>query len=145
MTTIQVRPARAADVPDVERVVRRAFAPFTARTGIVPAPRSTDWPTVVSALGAVVALAGDRLVGVLVLWPHPDHLRIDTLAVDPEAQGTGVGTALLGDADRVADGRPLRLSTNAGMAEARAWYLRHGFVEVGRWTEDGYDRVHLER
>jgi ribosomal protein S18 acetylase RimI-like enzyme len=145
MSQTVVRLAREADIDDVEQVVAAAFAAFTARTGIVPAPRSLDWPTVVSALAASVAVQEDRVVGVLVVWPHPDHLLIDTLAVDPAAQGRGIGSALLAHADRLADGRPLRLYTNAQMDDALTFYRRRGFAETDRRTEDGYDRVWFER
>ncbi|MGT2424712.1 GNAT family N-acetyltransferase [Amnibacterium kyonggiense] len=148
MAEVRVRAARIADVAAVERLVEDAFAPFTARTRIVPAPRSIDWATTVSALGAEVAVRDDRVVGVLVVWPHPDHLLVDVLAVAPSAQGSGVGATLLAHARATAarTGRDrLRLHTNAGMTESLAWYARQGFVETGRGREDGFDRVFLEQ
>jgi N-acetylglutamate synthase-like GNAT family acetyltransferase len=144
---IGVRIARNVDIPAIEALVAAAFDPFVARTGIVPAPLSTDWETVISALGASAAVRDDRLVGVLVLWPHPDHVLIDTLAVAPDAQASGVGGLLLEHAGRIAlsrDVHVVRLYSNAGMTESLAWYARRGFVETGRGVEDGFDRVHLE-
>lgn len=140
-----MRAARVADVPEIEVVVTAAFAPFLARTGIRPAPLSIDWPTTLSAAAASVAVMHEHVVGVLVVWPHPDHLLVDTLAVAPEQQGTGVGGALLARAEALADSRPVRLSTNAAMTEALAYYPRRGFTEIGRGREDGYDRVHFEK
>lgn len=148
MSGIRVRAARTAEIPVVERLVADAFAPFTARTGIVPAPLSIDWDTTISAAGAAVAVRDERPVGVLVLWPHPRHVLVDLLAVDPAAQGSGVGGALLEHAAAVAaerDVHVLRLWADVAMTESLAWYLRHGFVETGRGAVDGFDRVHLER
>jgi GNAT superfamily N-acetyltransferase len=148
MTGIRLRGAREADVPLIRKVVADAFAPFVARTGVRPAPLGTDWATVVSALGAVVALRDDHVVGVLVLWPHPDHVLVETLAVAPTEQGSGVGSALLDRAELLAietGANAVRLATNAAMAEALDWYPRRGFVVLGRWDEQGYDRVHLEK
>lgn len=143
-----VRAARNAEVPAIEALVAAAFAPFTRRTGVVPAPVSVDWSTTISAAGAAVAVRDDRVVGVVVLWPHPDHVLVDVLAVDPAAQGSGVGGALLDHAAAVAVSRGvhvLRLSTNVAMTDPLAWYLRRGFIETGRGVERGFDRVHLER
>ena len=148
MTGIRLRSAREADVPAVERLVASAFAAFVERTGIRPVPLGTDWRTVVSALGAVVALRDDHVVGVLVLWPHPDHVLIETLAVAPAEQGTGVGTALLDRAELLSietGSNTVRLYTNAAMTDALDWYPRRGFVTTARRTEHGFDRVHLEK
>ena len=148
MSGIRVRAAREADVPAVVRLVADAFAPFVARTGVVPAPLATDWPTVVSALGALVALRDDRVVGVLVRWPHPDHVLVETLAVAPAEQGAGVGTVLLDTAERLAielGVNAVRLCTNAAMTENLVYYPRRGFVETGRRVEHGFDRVWFEK
>lgn len=148
MSGTRVRGARNADLPALQAVVAAAFAPFVDRTGIRPAPLDTDWPTVISALGASVATRDDRIVGVLVLWPHPDHVLVETLAVAPEEQGGGVGSALLDRAELAAiesGSNTVRLYTNAAMAEALAYYPRRGFRETVRYTEHGFSRVLFEK
>jgi ribosomal protein S18 acetylase RimI-like enzyme len=148
MTGTRVRTARNADITAIERVVGDAFASFVRRTGIHPAPLALDWPTVISALGASVATREDRVVGVLVLWPHPDHVLVDTLAIAPEEQGGGIGSALLDRAELTAietGANVVRLYTNAAMTEALAFYPRRGFVELDRRTEQGFDRVWFEK
>lgn len=145
---MRVRGARNADIPAIEAVVADAFAAFLAATGIVPAPMSTDWETVISALGAFVAIREDRVVGVLVMWPHPDHVLVETLAVAAEDQGGGVGTALLDRSEVLAvEGGTdvVRMHADAATTQALAWCQRHGFVDAGRRTEHGYERVHLEK
>jgi GNAT superfamily N-acetyltransferase len=147
MSGTRVRAARGADVPALRTLVADAFAPFTARTGARSAP-PVDWETVVWALAAVVATRDDRVVGVLVLWPHPDHVLVEILAVAPEEQGRGVGAALLDRAELTAiesGTNIVRLQTDARMTEALAHWVRRGYAEVGRRPLDGVDRVLLEK
>lgn len=148
MSEVRVRRARDADVAAVATVVSDAFAPFVARTGIVPEPVRTDWPTVVSAAGARVAVSGERVVGVLVVWPHPDHLLLELVAVAPDVRGSGVGRILMDHAEREARDLELpaiRLYTNAAMTDAVAYHGRRGYAETGRRTEHGYSRVFFEK
>jgi len=148
MSGTRVRAARNADIPAIERLVADAFAAFVTRTGIRPAPLGHDWTTVISAVGASVATRDERIVGVLVLWPHPDHVLVDTLVIAPEEQGGGIGSALLDRAELTAietGANAVRLSTIAAMTEALAFTSRRGFTEVGRDVQDGFDRVRLEK
>jgi GNAT superfamily N-acetyltransferase len=76
-----------------------------------------------------VARLDGRLVAFAAVLPADG--RLDQLFVVPEAQGHGVGTALLGGAmERHPQG--LWLRTQAGNANALRLYARHGFVEFAR-------------
>ena len=80
----------------------------------------------------------------VVLEPHPDHLLLDNVAVDPDRHGTGVGGQLLAFAERRA--RLLRLAevrlfTNAAMTENLEYYPRRGYRQTHRAEQDGYQRV----
>lgn len=146
MSGTRVRTARNADVPALEALVAGAFAPFAARTGARPA--AVAWETVVWALGASVATRDDRVVGVLVLWPHPDHVLVETLAVAPEEQGRGVGSALLDRAELTAieaGSGTVRLAADAGMTEALDFFPRRGYREVGRSVDAGAERIRFEK
>jgi putative acetyltransferase len=69
-----------------------------------------------------------------------DGGRVEMLFVDPDAHGTGVGSALLA---RVTQGWPVvDLDVNEGNPGARAFYARRGFVVVGRSPVDGQGRPH---
>ena len=73
--------------------------------------------------------------GVAVLEERADHLLIYSIAVKPDAQGKGYGTALLDLADRraiVLGLHQVRLYTNQRMGRNLRLYRRHGFVEVGK-------------
>lgn len=71
-----------------------------------------------------VAVSDERIVGVLALEGSSE---VDRLYVAPEAQGRGVGTALLEHAKSLhPDG--LTLVTHQRNTGARRFYERHGFV-----------------
>ena len=141
-----MRTARNADVPALQVLVADAFAPFATRSGVRPA--SVVWESVVWALGASVATRDDRIVGVLVLWPHPDHVLVESLAVAPDEQRRGVGSALLDRAELTAieaGSNTVRLAADAGMTEALGFFPRRGYREVGRSVAPGPDRIRFEK
>ena len=128
--------------------VEAAYGPYVERIGKPPAPMLDDYATLIQSEIVHVATLEGRLVGLIVLWPEDDHLYIDNIAVLPEAQGTGVGSALLGFADQEAQRAALseiRLYTNAKMTENIQYYPRKGFRETHRATDAGYQRVYFSR
>jgi hypothetical protein len=94
-------------------------------------PRSQVW---------VAELRG-RVVGFATLQDH----RLDHLYVAPEAQGAGVGTALLDQAKK-ARPRMLDLHVFQQNAGARRFYERHGFKLIktgdGRGNEENLPDAH---
>ena len=92
---------------------------------------------VAEAAGAVVGYAGLLAVG-----PTAD---VQTVAVAPDAQGRGVGTALLGDLLATAARRgctEVLLEVRAGNDAARRLYERAGFERIAtrrRYYPDGAD------
>jgi ribosomal protein S18 acetylase RimI-like enzyme len=69
---------------------------------------------------------------------------VNNVAVAPAFQGRGHGRALLSFAEAEARRRGLpevRLHTNAAMADNIIMYPRLGYVETGRETQGGFDRV----
>ncbi|WP_053387339.1 GNAT family N-acetyltransferase [Leucobacter japonicus] len=145
---LEIRVASADEADDLTALVRRAYAPYVPRIGREPAPMSSDYAALIGEGRVRVAILRERIVGLLVTVPHPDHLLVENVAVDPEAHGQGIGGALLAAADAEAErlGLPeLRLYTNAAMTENLAYYPKRGFVETGRRTEHGFERVYFTR
>ncbi|TDP93152.1 N-acetylglutamate synthase-like GNAT family acetyltransferase [Leucobacter luti] len=143
-----LRRAAGTDVPAIQALVRAAYAPYVERIGREPAPMHADYPSAVLAGNAIVAQHEARIVGVLVCEPINGSLHIENVAVHPDAQGLGVGSALLAHAETLAVSLRLpeiRLYTNARMTENLAYYPRRGFTEVDRRVEDGFDRVFFVR
>lgn len=59
MTNARIRPAVAADVPEVRAVVDVAFRPYVARIGVVPVPMEADHAANVAAGRVFVAELAD--------------------------------------------------------------------------------------
>ncbi|MGW7197015.1 GNAT family N-acetyltransferase, partial [Streptomyces chryseus] len=80
--------------------------------------------------------------------PPPPHLWVDSVAVHPDAQGTGTGRRLLAFVETHARslGLPeVRLLTNAKMWENQEMYARYGYEQVERRVEGEYDRFHYRK
>ncbi len=141
-----IRPADAADLPAVERIVRAAYAMYIARIGKPPGPMLDDYAALVRA--HCVWVAGTPVAGLVVLLAEPDHLLLDNVAVDPAAQGQGLGRALItfaADEARRRGYREMRLYTHQTMTENIALYARTGWQETGRGEQDGFERVFFRK
>ena len=82
------------------------------------------------------------------LIPETDTLLIENVAVNPDAQGTGLGRQLMEFAEQEAARRRLtrvRLYTHEAMTESQAVYARLGYREDQRTTEDGYRRIFMSK
>ncbi|WP_406009825.1 GNAT family N-acetyltransferase [Streptomyces sp. NBC_00637] len=150
MTSEEIRPATAADVPAVKAVTDAAYAHYIERIGQVPQPMEADHAADVAA--GKVFVTGDPLtggvVGLVVVEAFTDHLFLDSIAVRPDAHGTGVGRRLLRfvDAHARALGLPeVRLYTNAMMWENQEIYPKYGYTVVERRVDGPYDRVHYRK
>lgn len=144
--TDDIRPATAADVPAVKAVTDAAYHPYIERIGIRPVPMEAEHSSNVAA--GRVFVTGDPVVGLVVLVPHDDHLFLDSIAVHPDAHGTGVGRRLLrfADAYALALGLPeIQLYTNALMWENQKIYPRYGYEVVERRVDGPYDRIHYRK
>ncbi|GAA3369496.1 GNAT family N-acetyltransferase [Streptomyces sannanensis] len=144
--TDDVRPAVPTDVPAVKAVTDAAYHHYIERIGVMPAPMEADHSADVSA--GRVFVSGEPVQGVLVMIPESDHLFLESIAVHPDAQGTGLGRGLLAfvDAYALELGLPeVRLYTNAMMWENRKIYPRYGYEAVERRVDGPYDRIHYRK
>jgi ribosomal protein S18 acetylase RimI-like enzyme len=144
----RIREARAADARRIGEIARAAYRKYVPRIGREPAPMSADFAAEIAAGRVVVVEADGVVVGYMVGWPQADGYFIDNIAVDPAAQGRGLGRQLIDQAARAARRHSLaalRLYTNVAMSENLALYRRMGFVETHRAIEDGFSRVFMRR
>jgi N-acetylglutamate synthase-like GNAT family acetyltransferase len=110
-----LRPATAADQPIITAIVREA--------GINP--RDLDWPRF------IVAERDGQVIGVGQVKPHGDGSReLASIAVRPEFQGQGVGSAICRALIERESG-VLHLITITDTAD---YYHRFGFRKIG-WDE----------
>jgi GNAT superfamily N-acetyltransferase len=144
--TGDMRLATAGDVPRVKAVTDAAYHRYIERIGAVPAPMRADHRADVAA--GRVFVTGTPPMAVLVLVPAPDHLLLESLAVHPGAQGTGLGRGLLEFTEHRARELGLseiRLYTHALMWENQELYPRFGYQLVERRMYGPYDRVHYRK
>lgn len=145
---MEIRAAAAADVPAIERLTRDAYGVYVPVIGRAPAPVAADHAALVDAGEVQVAVVDERVAGVLVTRPQGRSLLLESVAVDPAFQGRGIGGALIARAEAQAADLGLdavELYTNAAMTANLELYPHLGYVETGRRTEDGFDRVFFRK
>ncbi|MFF4589357.1 GNAT family N-acetyltransferase [Streptomyces sp. NPDC001388] len=146
MTSEEIRPATAADVPAVKTVTDAAYTHYIERIGLVPLPMRADHAANVAA--GKVFVTGEPVTGLVVVEEFPDHLFLDSIAVHPDAHGRGVGRRLLHFVDAHARARGLpevRLYTNVLMWENQRIYPKYGYELVGRRVDGPYERLHYRK
>lgn len=141
-----LRRAVASDLPAIKALITAAYAKYLTRMDKPPAPLLRDYgPSIDEGTTWVV---GSPIVAVLTLYPRTDHLYVENLAVALDAQGRGLGRALMEFAERQATEHGVHrmaLVTHEVMTENQAIYSRLGYVEVERRAEDGYRRIYMEK
>lgn len=145
---VLIRRATPTDADAIRTCVDEAYTMYIERIGKKPAPMLADYDELIARSVVSVALIDDVLVGMIAMWSKQDHFYIETVAVAPGVQGTGIGAALLAHADLVAEAAghaEIRLYTNVNMAENLDYYPRRGFTETHRATDEGYERVYFCR
>jgi pimeloyl-ACP methyl ester carboxylesterase/ribosomal protein S18 acetylase RimI-like enzyme len=141
---VVLRPASPPDTAAVVRVWRRAVE---ATHHFLAAGDVDRYEAVVrAALPDLPVVVAER-AGVVAGFAAGHEGRVEMLFVDPDAHGTGVGTALLA---RVTATWPVvDLDVNEDNPGARAFYEHRGFVVAGRSAVDGegrpYPLLHLRR
>ncbi|MCF4124298.1 GNAT family N-acetyltransferase [Methylobacterium sp. SyP6R] len=142
---------RRATTPDEAALAglqEAAYAPNRPLLGVEPVPLLTPAAEVLARYEVWLADQDGALAGALVLDPHPDHLMIWSVSVDPAHQGTGLGNALLAAAEaraRDLDLSELRLYTGDKLVRNIDWYARRGYATER--VEDLPDRrlVHMTK
>ena len=94
---------------------------------------------------AFVALDGDEIVGCLFCRPEPlASLYVGKLCVSPKAQGKGIGSMLLEQAEALARELALpalRLETRIELIANHAKFAAWGFVKTAENAHPGYSRT----
>jgi ribosomal protein S18 acetylase RimI-like enzyme len=138
MTTapFKFRRANPVDKEVIQRISADSYIPaYMAVLGTIPKPATEDYGPRIEKGEVWVLEVEDEPTGIAVLEERADHLLVYSVAVKPDAQRKGYGTALLDFADQRAIGlglREVRLYTNERMEGNLRLYRRHGFVEVAK-------------
>lgn len=143
-----IRPALPCDAAPVQALIEAAYARYVPRIGGKPGPMLEDYAALIDQ-GLVEVFEEDATVlGVLVLVAKADGLLLDNIAVNPVAQGRGLGRQLMAHAEARARQLGLavvRLYTNEAMSENLGLYQRLGYRETHRAEQAGFRRVFMEK
>ena len=96
-------------------------------------------PGMLRIFGRTLGRAQRGLVVIDAGHPRKPHYYLDTLGVDPDWQGKGLGSALMRPVLERCDRERMPAYLNAGSPRSRDLYLRHGFMvrEEFHLPEDG--------
>lgn len=146
--SIEIRPAEPEDLSRISEIVDNAYARYAAAMEKPPAPMLDDYSVRIARGQAFVAERQGMVIGVVILVDQDDHLLLDNVAVDPIAQGTGLGRQLVQFAESEAIRRgfnDIRLYTHIVMAENVGYYESLGWRETHRADQDGYARIFMHK
>jgi ribosomal protein S18 acetylase RimI-like enzyme len=142
---MQFRRATLADVPAIVSLVESAYRGDASRVGWTTEADLLDGQrTDADAVADLITSADSRillaegpegLLGSVLLSDEGHGAYVGMFAVRPGGQGRGVGSALLGEAERVTReelGLPwARMTVLAQRPELIAWYERRGYHRTG--------------
>jgi ribosomal-protein-alanine acetyltransferase len=143
-----IRPATTADLDALVRIEERAFAldRFSRRSFRYLLSKANAATLVVDGAGGSVAGYA------MVLFHRGMSLaRLYSIAVDPEAQGQGIGALLLDAVENVArehDAAYMRLEVRADADTTQAFYRQRGYRPFGTQPDyymDGEAAVQMEK
>lgn len=133
-----------------EELLTLIMGSFAYMDGVIDPPSSAHRLTVSSLKDkardeiGLVAEVDDRLLGCAFLRPEQDFLYVGKLAVSPEAQGSGIGSRFLAEAEAIAQelGKSaLRLETRIELTGNHRRFGAWGFVRTAEKSHAGYDRI----
>ncbi|TFB04049.1 hypothetical protein CCMA1212_003975 [Trichoderma ghanense] len=157
---LSIRRAKQDDVPRVQAIINASYSKYINRIGKPPAPMLADYAKLLETRDVFILEAASedegggepavKMVGSIMLGvtAEGDAVTVNNLVVEPAAQGRGYGRVLMDFAEEFARGKSLSsvfLFTNVKMHENIGLYLKLGYVETGRRTEDGYERVYFRK
>ena len=130
-----VRPGRPADLPALEP----ARATLSEPSDLLETVAGTDGPLeFLVAVGRPEDTTATRPVGYVVVVPGPNVVYVPELAVRPDSQRRGHGSALLSrvlERARALDVEQVRLTVAVSNDTARAFYREHGFTVSERVSD----------
>ncbi|WP_455926208.1 GNAT family N-acetyltransferase [Pseudomonas putida] len=144
-----IRLAQAKDEPAIRHCAEQAYARYVPALGRKPAPMTADFTAQIAAGSVYVAMNEQAtLEGFVVFYAEHDHVLLENVAVLPSATGRGIGKSLISFCESASQRlglKAVQLYTNEKMTDNRLMYARLGYVEVGRRTEHGFERVYFEK
>jgi predicted GNAT family N-acyltransferase len=139
---VEVRPASGED--EVEEALRLRERVFCEEQGVPLEAERDEYDR--GALHVVAVEEGGAVVGTCRLLFEGRTAKLGRMAVDADRRDTGLGRALLDEAERHAhEARAQRITLHAQMA-ARPFYARGGFIERGEpFVQAGIGHITMEK
>lgn len=125
------RRAGAADVATVAAITDAAYAKWVPVIGRKPKPMVADHAAAIRDHIVELASLDDSIVGLIELIPAADHLLLENIAIDPAAQGRGIGRHLMRRVEERAVDMgyaQVRLYTNKAFAANLDFYRRLAYA-----------------
>ena len=145
MRIVQAKPEH---LDAIRACAEAAYEKYVARIGKTPAPMVADFASQIAAGQVHVLIEDAAVLGFVVFYPRDDHIHLENVAVLPDRHGMGYGTQLImfveQEAVRLGYAK-IELYTNEKMTENITFYPYLGYEEVGRWEEDGFNRVFFRK
>ena len=127
---IVLRRAGPEDAAAVGALTRAAYGKWVAVIGREPVPMQADPMAAIARARVDVLDEAGKLLALVETRLEPGYLWVESLAVQPEAQGRGCGKRLMGHAEGLtlaAGLAEIRLLTNPAFAGNVAFYQGLGF------------------
>ncbi|MAL78543.1 MAG: GNAT family N-acetyltransferase [Sneathiella sp.] len=146
MVDIAIRDEKFDDWPQLLALIRHAFAYMEARIDPPSSLRLLDEQTIAEKAQAetlLLAYEEGRLIGCVFLRDLGETMYLGKLAVDPAAQQSGIGRALVDHAlshCRSRAKRRIMLESRVELSEVHDFFRRQGFRQTGTTAHTGYDR-----
>ena len=96
---ITIRLAAEADAPALRSIAVAAYQGYVPRIGRAPAPMTADYAAAARRGQACAAIEDGQMAGFIILASRPGYLLLENVAVQPAAQGRGIGARLLAMAE----------------------------------------------
>ena len=144
-----IRKAIEYDESGVRSCAEDAYNRYVATIGKKPAPMVADFGAQIAEGWVHVATnnVGD-IEGFIVFFQRDDYMFLENVAVLSSVAGRGIGKKLIQfcESESIRLGlRSIQLYTNEKMTENLSVYPHLGYLEAGRRTEDGFNRVYFEK
>lgn len=141
---VVIGPALPVDSAAIVALIHRAFAPYRGMLQPEPSALAETVEQIEAAMatGAVLVARRDgRITGCVSVQPCGDSAYAGRLSVEPDAHGTGIGRALMAEAEVLArrmEAARLRVDVRLALVRNRAFFRALRFIEGAHRCHPGF-------